>query len=33
MQIIREALLNGEAVAIFPEGEVSKSPHVGPFGL
>ena len=31
MQIIREALLNGEAVAIFPEGEVSKSPHVGPF--
>jgi len=33
MTKIHEALLAGEAVAIFPEGEVSKSPHVGPFVL
>ncbi len=32
-RMIREALLNGEAVAIFPEAEVSKSPHIGPFLL
>ncbi|MDR1759756.1 MAG: MFS transporter [Fibrobacter sp.] len=31
MNTIHEALLHGEAVVIFPEGEVSQSPHVGPF--
>ena len=30
---IKQALLNGEAVVIFPEAEVSKSPHLGPFLL
>ena len=30
---IHEALLAGEAVVIFPEGEVAKSPHIGPFRL
>ena len=33
MQKIHEALLAGEAVVIFPEGEVAKSPHIGPFCL
>ena len=31
MKTIHEALMNGEAVAVFPEGEVAKSPHIGPF--
>ena len=30
---INEALLNGEAVVIFPTGEVSKAPHIVPFTL
>ena len=33
MEKIREALLKGEAVVIFPEGEVSKSPFVSKFSL
>ncbi|MCK9182151.1 MAG: MFS transporter [Fibrobacteraceae bacterium] len=33
MQMIHGALLNGEAVVLFPEGEVAKSPHIGPFRL
>src|SRR5690554_4374624 len=30
---INDALLNGEAVVIFPTGEVSKAPHIVPFTL
>lgn len=33
MEEIRQALLQGEAVVIFPEGEVSKTPHVSKFSL
>ena len=33
MEEIRKALLNGEAVVIFPEGEVSKTPFVSTFSL
>ena len=33
MEKIHEALLKGEAVVIFPEGEVSKSPFVSKFSL
>ncbi|MCQ2090012.1 MAG: MFS transporter [Fibrobacter sp.] len=33
MEEIRQALLKGEAVVIFPEGEVSKTPHVSKFSL
>ncbi|MCQ2124402.1 MAG: MFS transporter [Fibrobacter sp.] len=33
MEEIRQALLNGEAVVIFPEGEVSKSPFISKFSL
>lgn len=33
MEQIREALLKGEAVVIFPEGEVSKSPNISKFSL
>lgn len=33
MEQIRKALLNGEAVVIFPEGEVSKTPFVSKFSL
>lgn len=33
MEEIRKALLNGEAVVIFPEGEVSKTPHISKFSL
>ena len=33
MQEIRQALLNNEAVVIFPEGEVSKSPNISKFSL
>lgn len=33
MEEIRKALLNGEAVVIFPEGEVSKSPFISKFTL
>lgn len=30
---IRQALLEGRAVVLFPTGEVSKSPHVEPFNI
>ena len=33
MEEIHKALLNGEAVVIFPEGEVSKTPFVSTFSL
>lgn len=33
MERIREQLLAGHAVVIFPTGEVSKSPHVEPFSI
>lgn len=33
MEEIRQALLNGEVVVIFPEGEVSKSPFISKFTL
>lgn len=33
MQSIRQALLQGEAVVIFPEGEVSKTPHISRFSI
>ncbi|PWJ62534.1 MULTISPECIES: MFS transporter [unclassified Fibrobacter] len=33
MEKIHEALLAGNAVVIFPTGEVSKSPHVEPFNI
>ena len=33
MEKIREALLNGEAVVVFPEGEVSKTPFISEFSL
>lgn len=33
MQSIRQALLQGEAVVIFPEGEVSKSPNISRFSI
>ncbi|MBO5949190.1 MAG: MFS transporter [Fibrobacteraceae bacterium] len=33
MQAIREALMQGEAVVIFPEGEVSKTPHISRFSI
>ncbi len=31
LQKVREALLDGKAVVIFPTGEVSKAPHIVPF--
>ncbi len=33
MEEIHKALLNGEAVVIFPEGEVSKTPFISKFSL
>ncbi len=33
MLSIREALLSGEAVVLFPEGEIAKTPFIGPFRL
>lgn len=33
MAQIRAALQNGEAVVLFPEGEVAKTPFIGPFRL
>lgn len=33
MESIHKALLNGEAVVIFPEGEVSKTPHISRFSI
>ena len=33
MEKIRQALLAGKAVVMFPTGEVSKSPHVEPFTI
>ncbi len=33
MEEIRKSLLNNEAVVIFPEGEVSKSPNISKFSL
>lgn len=33
MEEIRKALLNGEAVVIFPEGEVSKKPFISKFSM
>ena len=33
MQKIHEALLNGDAVVLFPEGEIAKSPFIGPFRM
>ncbi|MCF0215074.1 MAG: MFS transporter [Fibrobacteraceae bacterium] len=33
MEVIHSALLNGEAVVIFPEGEVSKTPHISRFSI
>ena len=31
MEKIHEALKNGEAVVLFPEGEIAKTPFIGPF--
>lgn len=33
MEAIHKALLAGEAVVIFPEGEVSKTPHISRFSI
>ncbi len=33
MEEIRKALLHGEAVVVFPEGELSKSCHIGRFSI
>ena len=33
MKSIHEALLAGEAVVLFPEGEIAKTPFIGPFRL
>ncbi len=33
MEKIRKALLAGEAVVVFPEGEVSKTPHISRFSI
>lgn len=33
MDSIHQALLNGDAVVLFPEGEIAKTPFIGPFRL
>lgn len=33
MEIIHKALMAGEAVVVFPEGEVSKTPHISRFSI
>lgn len=33
MEAIHQALLDGEAIVIFPEGEVSKTPHITRFSI